>query len=75
MYRPPFSLGKYEIHKLSLREKYNITTFSPIVLILNSINESLVAYGLNKQFPRFFGLTVLLSNNKFKLAACEALLL
>ena len=31
MYRPPFSLGEYEIHKLSLREKYNITTFLLIV--------------------------------------------
>ena len=53
MYRPTFSLREYEIHKSNFREKYNITTFSPIVLILNSINESLIAY----------------SNNKFKLVS------
>lgn len=55
MYRPTFSLGEYEIHKANLRKKNNITTFSPIVLILNSINESLIAYGLNKisNFPDF----------------------
>ena len=40
MYWPPFSVGEYEIHKSNLREKDNITTFSPIVLILNPINES-----------------------------------